>query len=267
MTTTKRRTMTVTGDARNTVGQFRGPDARGELLIIDEAAYDEQARRTRLWLRLPTDDEVRAAADRAPDDMATQPWELPSPLSGPLGYVDVTCDGCGATTREYGITEPSKAWALCGDCRAKPDARARIAAKQREIREAMKAEVAAMVEEARPEPGSTSGPVTMRILGLASGDMVTPFDGQWLVEYDPTRPGVDPTGQPMTAHIVTTPDRSQARVFPDGVTAWREWKRESGLPYPRNAPLTAFSTSITPVDVPDDIEQTPTVEVPWTGRG
>jgi hypothetical protein len=54
---------------------------------------------------------------------------------------------------------------------------------------------------------------TIRLLGLVRGGH-TSFDGQWLVEYDPNRNGVDPaTGAPMACHLVTTPDVRQATLF------------------------------------------------------
>lgn len=265
---TKRRTMTLPGDARSSVGQLRGPDGRGQLLIIDEATYDHEQGRTRLWLRPVTGEDtaaVEAAAARAADDMAAEAWDLPSTLSGPLGYVDFTCALCHTAIRQHGITDATKAWGLCERCLATPAGQAAVNAKRAELRKQRDAQLAATVEEARQAASGAAGPVTIRILGLASGQYRTAYDGQWLVEYDPTRPGVDPDGNRTTAHIVTTADRSQARAFPDGVAAWEEWKRESGRPYPRNAPLTAFSISVTGVDVPDDPEHTATVEAPWTG--
>jgi hypothetical protein len=80
----------------------------------------------------------------------------------------------------------------------------------------------------------------IRILGLVAGEP-SPFDGQWLVEYDPTRPGSDPHGRPMFAHIVTTPDAAKALRFPDVAAAVDYYRADSGLPYPRNRPLTAFT--------------------------
>lgn len=88
-------------------------------------------------------------------------------------------------------------------------------------------------------------PVTIRLLGLNGGG-ATPLDGQWLVEYDPTRPGTGPGGEPMTAHIVCTPDPAAARRFPSVVAAHACWTAESGQPYPRNRPLTAYNIDISP---------------------
>ena len=91
-------------------------------------------------------------------------------------------------------------------------------------------------------------PVVMQIVGLVSGDEC-PFDGQFLVEYDPERDGTDPRGWPMMAHIVCTPHIRDARRFTDFGEAHRVWTRTcrrdpvrpDGKP---NRPLTAFTVSI-----------------------
>ena len=92
----------------------------------------------------------------------------------------------------------------------------------------------------------------MRILGLARGGVRTPLDGRWVVEYDPTRPGVDHNGRSMPVHLVTTDDRSQAARFPNQAAAHAEWVKPSGRPWPLNAPLTAWTVSIAPLDQSDD---------------
>jgi hypothetical protein len=89
-------------------------------------------------------------------------------------------------------------------------------------------------------------PCLIRLIGLASMSAATPFDNQYLVEYDPTRPGHDLFGRPMTAHIVTTADPAQATVFADAAAAFAAWRAPSGLPYPRNAPLTAYTIELVP---------------------
>ncbi len=79
----------------------------------------------------------------------------------------------------------------------------------------------------------------------------SPFIGQYLVEFDPERDGVDPFGREMIAHIVTTPDREKAKVFETFEQAhacWtqvceREPVRPDGKP---NRPLTAFTVAIEP---------------------
>jgi hypothetical protein len=256
-----RKTITYGGDATGIVGEIKGPNYNGELLTVDEAHYDAATGRTRVWFRYSTDPEVRAAAEVPQPDMATPQFDLPTWLVGAAGYVDVACDGCGATTRQHGISSPSKGWALCPDCLAKPGAQAKVDAKRREVHEEAKAVQRAGIEGARPDADATGSraPVTIFIVGQANGEP-GPFDGTWLVEYDPTRPGTAPDGRPLTAHIVVTTNRDQAARYPDVLTAWEEWKRESGLPYPRNAPLTAFTVAFTPEDVE---ETTPTVLVPW----
>lgn len=56
--------------------------------------------------------------------------------------------------------------------------------------------------------------LVIRILGLVDGTP-TDFDGQYIVEYDPSRVGIQPvTGAPMPVfHLVTTPDISRATRF------------------------------------------------------
>jgi hypothetical protein len=92
--------------------------------------------------------------------------------------------------------------------------------------------------------------VVMQIVGLINGG-ATPFDGQWLVEYDPERDGYAPDGAPMLAHIVTTPDINQARVFADHAEAlelWRSTCKRHPIRFDgrSNRPLTAFTVEIAP---------------------
>lgn len=90
--------------------------------------------------------------------------------------------------------------------------------------------------------------LVMKIVGLAAGP-ATPFDGQYLREYDPNRSGQDPDGNPMLAHVVTTPDPAEAMRF-DGLREVREVLyaiderqpvRDDGKP---NRPLSAFTVEI-----------------------
>jgi len=80
----------------------------------------------------------------------------------------------------------------------------------------------------------------LRLLGTADGTP-TDHDGRWLVDYDPTRGSVDSHGRPMLAHIVTTDDPRAARRFDDMKELRAFWFRDSGLPHPRNRPLTAYT--------------------------
>jgi hypothetical protein len=90
----------------------------------------------------------------------------------------------------------------------------------------------------------------MRLIGSAAG-IPTDHDGQWVVEYDPTRPGTpDSQGRPMLAHIVTTSDPRHARRFTDIKELHAYWLAESGLPFPRNRPLTAYTIALEPA--PED---------------
>lgn len=86
-------------------------------------------------------------------------------------------------------------------------------------------------------------PVTVRIIGLVGGG-TSPFDGLYLVDYDPTRPGTAPNGQRLSAHIEVTDDRAKARRFDGPVEAHAYWRTESGRPYPMNRPLTAFMIDV-----------------------
>jgi hypothetical protein len=94
--------------------------------------------------------------------------------------------------------------------------------------------------------------VGLKIIGLIAGGP-TPFDGEWLSEYDPDRDSTEPTtGAPMVAHVRTTPDPAKALAFESAVDAMNEWKRVSksapvrpdGQP---NRPLTAFTVEVSPL--------------------
>jgi hypothetical protein len=81
------------------------------------------------------------------------------------------------------------------------------------------------------------------LIGLAMGGE-SEFDGQYLVEYDPSRDGVSPAGQPMNCHLVTTDDYAKAPNFTihkiaDMLTAVdpRDPVRPDGKP---NRPITAY---------------------------
>lgn len=92
--------------------------------------------------------------------------------------------------------------------------------------------------------------VVVRILGLSSGTACA-FDGLWLTEYDPTRPGISPDGFPMTAHVAATADRSQALRLPDAAAAHRLWTMSSGSTRPDgrpDRPLTGFHLMFEPAD-------------------
>lgn len=96
----------------------------------------------------------------------------------------------------------------------------------------------------------------IRIVGLVNGTP-TDFDGQYIVEYDPSRAGTHPvTGGPMPVfHLVTTPDVGQATRFSATEAAdlyravdRRNPTRADGAP---NRPLTAFTADIEPApDLP-----------------
>lgn len=99
----------------------------------------------------------------------------------------------------------------------------------------------------RPDRTSQVG---LRIVGLISGQP-SPLDNQWVVEYDPTRPGADPHGRPMTAHVVCSPDPARARRFESVDDARAYWRTTSGRTRPDgqpDRPLTAFSVLAEPVE-------------------
>lgn len=89
---------------------------------------------------------------------------------------------------------------------------------------------------------------TIRIIGLVDGQP-SAYDGQYVVEYDPGRDGVEPgSGRPMLCHLVTTPDRAAARQL-----SFREAMELLRLVDPRrpvrpdgrpNRPLTAFTVEM-----------------------
>lgn len=98
--------------------------------------------------------------------------------------------------------------------------------------------------------------VAIRLDGLVSavfGRVPTEFDGQYVVEYDPSRPGKSPSGQPLIAHLVVTPDIHKALHldFADACLLWQKsyGLRDDGEP---NRPLTAFSVEYVPIPVEDE---------------
>ncbi len=99
--------------------------------------------------------------------------------------------------------------------------------------------------------------LVMQIVSTASGGP-TPFDGQYVVEYDPTRPGVSPA----TVHLVCNPDIEKARRFPDVAAVHAYWCQTSGRPYPADRPLTAYTVHIH--RVPDDRAAPDTASPPCT---
>lgn len=85
---------------------------------------------------------------------------------------------------------------------------------------------------------------------LASMARATSLDGTYLVEYDPTMPGVGPRGEPMSAHITVTTDPSMARRFTTSRAAEAYWRKPSGEPYPMDRPLTAYTVEVVTAPLP-----------------
>jgi len=90
----------------------------------------------------------------------------------------------------------------------------------------------------------------MRLIEVMQpGASPTPYDGQFLQEYDPNRDGISPDGKRMLAHLVCTPEPREAMRFANPGIAWQQWLlvdernpvRPDGKP---NRPLSAFSISI-----------------------
>jgi hypothetical protein len=92
--------------------------------------------------------------------------------------------------------------------------------------------------------------LVLTLVELASG-RPSPFDGQYLKEYDPNRDGETPDGDLLLAHIVTTPDIEEAMKFESMQEVHKIWTRvddrdpirPDGKP---NRPLTAFTIQASP---------------------
>lgn len=85
----------------------------------------------------------------------------------------------------------------------------------------------------------------LKIISLNDGSP-TSFDGEYLLQYDPTRDGTDRDGNLMNCHLVTTPDPEKARQFASGIEALELWRLAHGIrPDGRpNRPLTAFTVEV-----------------------
>jgi hypothetical protein len=103
--------------------------------------------------------------------------------------------------------------------------------------------IAQRAEALRIADAAEQGPYGVRFHGLAAGGE-TPFDGMWLAEYDPGRPGVAPDGRPMLAHITATDDPAKAMRLPSLAAFHELWTATSGRTRPDgrpDRPLTAFN--------------------------
>lgn len=103
----------------------------------------------------------------------------------------------------------------------------------------------------------------MKLVGVL-GVGPTPYDGLYLVDYDPDRTGTDPSGESMLCHLTATIDRSKARRFKSLGELHETWRQASkkwplrpdGRP---NRPLTAFTITPETVDGPvSDLVPQPT---------
>lgn len=100
-------------------------------------------------------------------------------------------------------------------------------------------------------------PVVMRLTGLVTGGPC-PLDGTYLAHFDPDKPGVDASGEPMLCTIETTNDPRRAKRFADLVELRNEWARVSTVEPVRpdgkpNRYLTAFTI---------EVEEAPAVHLP-----
>jgi hypothetical protein len=85
--------------------------------------------------------------------------------------------------------------------------------------------------------------VTLQLIAL-SNDGPTPNDGEYVVEYDPV-PRMAPGGEFI--HLVTTPNRDDARQFPTVEAAMECWRSTSGRFRPdgkMDRPLTAYTVEV-----------------------
>lgn len=87
--------------------------------------------------------------------------------------------------------------------------------------------------------------VTIKLIGLGSGGS-SPFDGQYVKAYDPHKNGTDPNGREMNCYLETTPNITDALIFPTAYEALEFWRQQVGLrPDGKpNRPLTAFTVEI-----------------------
>lgn len=86
----------------------------------------------------------------------------------------------------------------------------------------------------------------LRIRCAANGTP-TPVDGQFIVEYDPTRTGINKAGRRVLAHLVLGADPAKARQFPDQIEALEYWRAPSGRPAPADKPLTYYCVDVLPL--------------------
>jgi len=84
--------------------------------------------------------------------------------------------------------------------------------------------------------------VRLRIIGTVLGEP-SPFDGQYVKEYDPTY--CHPDGYDGGI-LETTPDPGEALTFPSAVEALECWRKSYGTRCDGqpNRPLTAFTVEV-----------------------
>ena len=89
----------------------------------------------------------------------------------------------------------------------------------------------------------------IRLIALANGEP-SPIDGQYVVDYDPSRDGTDTNGNPIGCYLVTDANPMRARQYSvsEALETWnkvdiRNPTRPDGRP---NKPLTAYTVEISP---------------------
>ena len=86
---------------------------------------------------------------------------------------------------------------------------------------------------------------TIRIVEYLGG--VSPFDGEYVVEYLGDQPSTAPDGTKLPFTLVTTPDPARAHQYRDKAEALEVWRKEYGVrlwDLKPNRPLTAFTVEI-----------------------
>jgi hypothetical protein len=85
----------------------------------------------------------------------------------------------------------------------------------------------------------------IRLCGLASGEP-TPYDGMYVLEYDPRREPEDPLSE-LCCHLAVTPDPESALQFASSWDALTFWRRDTGKRLcdgTPERPLTKFNVEI-----------------------
>lgn len=83
----------------------------------------------------------------------------------------------------------------------------------------------------------------------------TPFDGLYVVEYDPSRDGIDPKGRSMNCHLIASPVKRFAKRYASTLALLQDYKRvDARRPVRKydgqpNRPITVFTVLIETLDI------------------